>query len=117
MHYAPEKIEYGINRYRNEAKRLYGVLDKQLATTNAYVAGENFSIADIAIFPWVIMHKRFGEDFIAPYVHVSQWIERVKQRPSASKLWARVGETISKPPAPFTAEQNKILFGIEKNKL
>ncbi|MGH8810245.1 MAG: glutathione S-transferase N-terminal domain-containing protein, partial [Noviherbaspirillum sp.] len=49
--YAPEKLEYAINRYTNEAKRLYGVIDKQLAKT-AYLAGDHYTIADIAIFPW-----------------------------------------------------------------
>ena len=50
--YAPEKIDYAVNRYTNEAKRLYGVLDKQLSQ-HAYLAGDHYSIADIACFPWV----------------------------------------------------------------
>jgi GST-like protein len=50
--YAPEKIEYAINRYTNEARRLYGVMDKQLANQK-FIAGHQYSVADIAIFPWL----------------------------------------------------------------
>jgi len=115
FNYAPDKIEYAITRYRNEAKRLFGVLDKQLAATNAYVAGAHFSIADIAIWPWALMIPRFGEEF-STFKHVNEWIERLKQRPAVNKVWTKVSETISKPPTPFTDEQKKILFGIEAKK-
>ena len=50
--YAPEKIEYAVNRYTNEAKRLYGVIDKQLST-HPWLAGDSYSIADMATFPWL----------------------------------------------------------------
>ena len=113
--YAPEKIEYGINRYKNEAKRLFGVLDKQLAATGAYVAGAYCSIADIAIWPWALLIPRFGEEF-KEFKHVNEWIERLKQRPAFNKVWTKVSETVAKPPAPFTDEQKKILFGIETKK-
>ncbi|MFZ9183258.1 MAG: glutathione S-transferase N-terminal domain-containing protein, partial [Hylemonella sp.] len=60
--YAPEKIEYAINRYTNEAKRLYGVMNKQLAS-HKYIAGNSYSIADIAIFPWLRNWKNQGMDW------------------------------------------------------
>jgi len=113
--YAPEKIEYAIARYRNEAKRLFDVLDKQLAA-NEYVAGAHYSIADIAIWPWAIMIPRFGEEFASAYPHVTAWVERLKRRSAVNKVWIKVSETVSKPPAPFTDEQKKILFGIEAKK-
>ena len=58
--YAAEKIPYAIERYRDEAARLYGVLDRQLGKTGAYVAGDDYSIADIACFPWTMTHKAQG---------------------------------------------------------
>ena len=66
--YAPEKIPYAIDRYSNEAKRLYGVIDKRLATSQ-YVAGDEYTIADIAIFPWLRSWKNQGidwDDYPAP---------------------------------------------------
>ena len=59
--YAPEKIEYAINRYTNEAKRLYGVLDKRLAQSK-YLAADEYTIADIAVFPWLRSWKNQGID-------------------------------------------------------
>jgi GST-like protein len=58
--YATEKIPYAIDRYERETRRLYGVLDTQLAKTGAYVAGDDYGIADIAIFPWIMTHKAQG---------------------------------------------------------
>ena len=58
--YAPEKIPYAIERYRDEAARLYRVLDTQLGKTGAYVAGDDYTIADIACFPWTMTHKAQG---------------------------------------------------------
>jgi GST-like protein len=59
--YAPEKVEYAINRFSNEARRLYGVMDKQLAT-NDYIAGKEYTIADMAVWPWLRSHERQGID-------------------------------------------------------
>jgi GST-like protein len=86
----PEKIEYAINRYATEAKRLFGVLDKQLESTGAFIAGPNYSIADIAAWFWSLALPRFGEEFVNAYPHVTAWIERVKQRPAAAKVFAKM---------------------------
>lgn len=75
---APEKIDYAINRFTTEAERLYSVLDKQLAK-HSYVAGDFYSIADIAIYPWVHAWKRQGIQ-LANYPHISQWYETVGAR-------------------------------------
>ena len=81
--YAPEKIDYGINRYTNEAKRLYGVLDKQLKTHD-WIAGGEYSVADMAIFPWLRSWQNQGIDW-ADYPHVKAWFDRIAERPAVQK--------------------------------
>ena len=81
--YAPEKIEYAYNRYTNEAKRLYGVLEKQLSK-NAYIAGKYYSIADIATFPWLRSWQNQGVE-LSDYPHVEDWFNRVAKRPAVMR--------------------------------
>ena len=80
--YAPEKIEYAINRYTNETKRLYGVLDKRLKDRE-WVAGD-YSIADIAIGPWAKLWERQGQD-IAEFPHVKRWLDAFLARPAVQR--------------------------------
>ena len=80
--YATEKIPYAIQRYSDEVRRLYSVLDRQLAKTGQFVAGE-YSIADIAIFPWIVTHKAQGLS-LTEYPHVSDWFNQVRARPAVS---------------------------------
>ena len=81
--YAPEKIEYAIDRYTNEAKRLYGVMDKRLANSK-YIAGPVYTIADIAIFPWLRSWKNQGIDW-ADYPHLKGWFDEVAARPAVER--------------------------------
>ncbi len=81
--YAPEKIEYAVNRYTNEAKRLYGVMNKRLAKTR-YIAGAQFSIADIAIFPWLRSWKNQGIDW-NDYPHLKGWFDEIGARPAVQR--------------------------------
>jgi GSH-dependent disulfide-bond oxidoreductase len=81
--YAPAKIEYAINRYTNEAKRLYGVMDKQLAT-HKFIAGDNYTIADIAIFPWLRSWQNQGIDW-ADYPHLKKWFDVIAARPAVQR--------------------------------
>jgi GST-like protein len=81
--YAPEKIEYAINRYSNEAKRLYGVMDKRLAK-HKYIAGAEYTIADIAIFPWLRSWKNQGIDW-ADYPHLKGWFDEIAARPAVQR--------------------------------
>ncbi|MGV1046620.1 glutathione binding-like protein [Limnohabitans sp.] len=81
--YAPEKIEYGINRYTNEAKRLYGVMDKQLQSHD-WIAGDEYSVADMAIFPWLRSWQNQGIDW-ADYPHLKVWFDRIAERPAVQK--------------------------------
>lgn len=80
--YAPEKIDYAIKRYTNEAKRLYGVLDRRLAQVE-YVAGP-YSIADMAIFPWTRSHANQGVD-LAEYPNVRRWFDAIRERPAVQR--------------------------------
>ncbi len=81
--YAPEKIEYAINRYTNEAKRLYGVIDKRLSQS-AYLAGDEYTIADIATFPWIRSWERQGIDW-ADYPHAKRWFDEISERPAVQR--------------------------------
>ena len=85
LHYAPamdppQDLPYAKDRYRAEVGRLYGVLDRQLAETE-YVAGEFYSIADMAIWPWAHLWKR-QEQTIDDKPHFARWVEQVGQRPA-----------------------------------
>lgn len=85
-HYAPQPVPYAIERFLQETRRLYGVLNRQLEK-NAYIAGENYSIADIATYPWVVAHERQRVD-LAEFPAVRNWFERVKSRPATQKAYA-----------------------------
>ena len=81
--YAPEKIQYAIDRYTNETRRLYGVIDKQLSKT-AYIAGKQYTIADIAIFPWTRSWKNQGLT-LEEFPHVQRWHEEIAARPAVMR--------------------------------
>ena len=81
--YAPEKIDYAYNRYSNEAKRLYGVMDKRLADS-AYLAGDDYTIADIATFPWTRSFKNQGID-LNDFPHVQRWFDEIGARPAVQR--------------------------------
>ena len=83
--FAPERIAYATDRYVNESKRLYGVLNKQLVGQD-YVAGE-YSIADMAIFPWLLRHEWQQID-LDDYPEVSKYIDRLNERPAIQKALA-----------------------------
>jgi GST-like protein len=104
--YAPEKISYAIERYRNEARRLYGVLNDRLGET-AYVAGDAYSIADIACFPWVMTHKAQGFS-LDEFAHVRRWFAELRERPLLQKGLA-VGRRAVRKTLDDKAREN--LFG------
>ena len=81
--YAPEKIPYAIDRYTNEAKRLYGVMDKQLAL-GKYIAGNSYTIADMAIYPWLRNWKNQGMDW-ADYPRLKDWFDMIDSRPAVKR--------------------------------
>ena len=81
--YAPEPIEYAINRYTNESKRLYGVVDKRLAS-NPFVAGKEYTIADMAIWPWFRSWKNQGVE-LSDFPAVKAWYEKIEARPAVKR--------------------------------
>jgi GST-like protein len=104
--YAPEKIEYAVNRYSNEAKRLYGVLDKQLSKT-AYLAGDEYTIADIASFPWTRSWKNQGIE-LSDYPNVQRWFDAINARPAVQR---GVNVLAGKRQALTDDKAREILFG------
>lgn len=104
--YAPTKIDYAYDRYTNEAKRLYQVLETQLSKT-AYLAGDNYTIADIACFPWARSAEKQGIDF-NDYPHVKKWFDTINQRPAVQRGLG----VLSSLRKPLTDDKAKdILFG------
>ena len=108
LQYAPEKIEYAMNRYRNEAKRLYGVLDKQLQKSE-WLACSEYTIADMATMPWTRNPERQGVD-IEEFAHVKRWRDRIAERPAVKRAVQVLAERRRQTPG-FTKEQAEVLFG------
>lgn len=104
--YAPEKIEYAINRYTNESNRLYGVLNKRLADRE-YIAGA-YSIADMACIGWAKLWERQGQD-ITHFPNVKAWLDRVLARPAVQAGLA-VMAADRKPPENMSKETRDLLF-------
>jgi GST-like protein len=86
--FAPEKIPYAIKRYVDETARLYGVLDRRLADRQ-FVAGEAYSIADMAIYPWIVSHK-WQSQKLEDFPHVERWFNHIKQRPATVRAYELV---------------------------
>lgn len=107
--YAPERLPYPTRRYRDEALRLYGVLDRRLAAS-AHVGGAEYSIADIACFPWVQTWK--AQDIpLNDFRHVQAWYDRLKERPGLRAGMAVGRDRIIRQPQ-ADARTRRILFGI-----
>ena len=105
--YAPERIKYAMERYTNEARRLYNVLDKRLEGRE-YVAGD-YSIADMAIFPWCRLHGRQGQR-IEDFPNVKRWFEAVAERPAVARDMARLEDRAGE----FDEEAWSNLFGADQ---
>ena len=108
VQYAPEPLPYAIDRYVNETSRLYGVLNKQLSDGRAFIAGDDYSIADMACYPWVVPHERQRQT-LPDFPHLLQWFERVRERPGTVRAYQRASE-INTAPVVDTASRN-LLFG------
>ena len=104
--YAPEKIEYGINRYTDEVHRLYGVLDTRLKDRD-YVAGD-YSIADMATWPWVKSHDRYDQS-LDEFPQVARWLDAVGSRPAVERGFAIGADWWSRNTLDEEARRN--LFG------
>ena len=106
--YAVDKIPYAMDRYRNEVNRLYGVLERRLAE-HEYMAGE-YSIADMASYPWVIIHERQHQN-IADFPNIKRWLDAIKARPAVERAYAKAKEINPNAGGIRTAEERAILFG------
>lgn len=106
--YAPEDVQYAIDRYSNEANRLYGVLDRRLAISE-WVAGDEYTIADMAIFPWSKSYKRQRVN-IEEYPNVMRWREAMMARPAVEK-GMNVGAELRQDLSKISPEEYKKLFG------
>jgi len=107
--YAPEQIQYAIDRYTNEAKRIYGVIDKRVGEV-PYLAGE-YSIADIATYPWLKLHKLQGQN-LEDFPNLKRWYEAMEARPAVQKGMA----VMANGPAlqPNDKETFSVLFGAQQ---
>src|SRR5215212_6354862 len=105
--YAPEKMPYAIERYVKETNRLYGVLNKRLAD-RAFVAGEDYSIADMASYPWIVPHKP-QEQNLDDFPHLKRWFEAIQARPATIRAYEKAQEVNTQPTV--SEESKNILFG------
>jgi GSH-dependent disulfide-bond oxidoreductase len=109
--YAPEKVPYAVDRYGREAKRLYGVLDRRLSKTGRYVAGPEYSIADMAIMPWIATHKAQGLS-LDEWRQIARWFAELRERPAVVRgmnLAKQLRATV------LTEEARSHLFGTAPN--
>ena len=106
--YAPEKIPYAIDRYTNEATRLYGVINRRLGESK-YLGGDDYTIADIASYPWIRPHNRQGQD-LNDYPNLKRWFEELDARPAVQRGNAVLAE-LRKKPEDLTDVDREKLFG------
>ena len=104
--YTPEKLPYAIERYVNETNRLYGVMNIRL-TDREYLA-DDYSIADMAAYPWVVPYERQGQD-LADFPHLKRWFEAIGARPATVRAY-ELAKTINTQPT-VSEEAKKLLFG------
>lgn len=104
--YATDKIPYAIERYSNEARRLYGVIERRLAASR-FIAGEDYSIADIAIFPWLRSWEKQGIE-LAEFPHLKTWFEGIAARPAVLRALDLMAG-LRKPER--DAQEREVLFG------
>jgi len=105
--YAPEPIAYAIERYQRETDRLYGVLDRRLAS-QPFVGGSDYSIADMACYPWAVAHA-WHHVALERFPHVQRWHDAIKARPATARAYA-VEQSFQRP-AELSEEARRHLFG------
>jgi GST-like protein len=110
LQYAPEKIEYAMNRYRNEANRLYGVVDRQLRESN-YLACDEYTIADMATVPWMRFPERQGVQ-VDEYPTLKRWRDAILERPAVKRALEVLKD--ARRAGEMTREQKEILFGAKQ---
>jgi GSH-dependent disulfide-bond oxidoreductase len=111
--YAPEKIPYAIDRYRAETMRLYKVLDAQLEKTGRYLAGDTYTIADMACFPWIMTHKAQTIP-IEDFPNVKRWFTELRARPAVIRGTSLEKETFANRTDFASEEDRRAFFGISR---
>lgn len=106
--FAPDPVPAAIERYTRELARLYGVLDQRLAGRD-WIAGDAYSIADIACYPWIVPHRAHGQS-LEHVPQLARWFARIAERPATLRAYAGVVDAYARPPA-FDAAQRAALFG------
>ncbi len=106
--YAPERIPYAVDRYTNETTRLYWVMDKRLSEAG-FFAGEEYSIVDMAVYPWVVPYERQGQR-IEDFPNLARWFEAVGARPAVQRA-LEVGEELRRPLEEMDEKIRETLFG------
>ncbi|KAF1700377.1 glutathione binding-like protein [Pseudoxanthomonas kaohsiungensis] len=107
--YAPERIDYAIDRYTREVQRLLGVLDRRLAG-RSFIAGEEYTIADMAAYPWINPYTKAPLD-LEPYPELRRWHAAIAARPATARAYALTAQVNPDAGKPLTDEQRKQLFG------
>lgn len=106
--YAPEEIPYAVERYTNEAARIYNVIDKRLSESE-YIAGDEYTIADMAVFPWLVSYERQGQK-LEDFPNLARWYESIEARPAVQRALS-VGEELRRPIEELDEEARDRLFG------
>ena len=107
--YAPETLPYAIDRYTKEATRLYGVMDKRLSEVQ-YFAGDTYSIADIAIYPWLRAYKLQGQN-LSDWPNIQRWYSMVRERPQVQRGLGVLSEKVDKSGEKPKDDRWENLFG------
>ncbi len=107
--YTKEPLQYAVDRYTKEAGRLYAVVDKRLAQST-WLGGEDYSIADMATYPWLRAHKLQGQN-LQDFPHLQRWYAQVRERPAVQRGLAVMSERIGKPGKRPEGERWDTLFG------
>lgn len=108
VQYAPAPIPYAIDRYVNETARLYGVLNKHLSDGRDFIVGDQYTMADMAIYPWIVPHARQQQSLL-DFPALEAWFKRIAARPATQAAYA-VGEGVSTRPTVDEASK-AVLFG------
>lgn len=107
VQYAPERIPYAMERYVKETNRLYGVLNKRLEG-RAFINGDDYSIADMACYPWIVPHERQQQN-LDDFPNLKRWFTAIAARPATARAYEK-GKAVNTQPT-VNEESKKILFG------
>lgn len=107
--YAPERIDYAVERYTREVERLLGVLDRRLAG-RTFIVGDDYTIADMAAYPWINVYDKAPID-LTPFAEVRRWHASIAGRPATQRAYALAKQVNPNAGQPMSEEEKKVLFG------